>query len=82
MFNNLLAEMARKNPKITRLNIAKELKISEKTVRNYILGKSQIPWSYALKIKYTFFSDMEMEYLFKVDGNELDKSINNEENPL
>ena len=73
MFNNLLAEMARKNPRITRLNIAKELKISEKTVRNYIMGKSQIPWSYALKIKHTFFPNLDMEYLFKVEDNNLER---------
>lgn len=69
MFYNLLAEMARHRPRITKLNIAECLEISEKTARNYLKGTSKIPWSDALKIKNTYFSELEMEYLFETDEN-------------
>ena len=65
MFRNLLAEMSRY--RITRRDIANCLGVSEKTARNYINGVSKISWQDTLKIRNTFFSASDLEYLFKTD---------------
>jgi predicted transcriptional regulator len=62
MFNNLLAEMARH--RIKKNDIANCLGVSEKTLRSYLKGTSQISWLDALKIRNTFFPGLEIEYLF------------------
>lgn len=71
MFYNLLAEMARHNPRITKLDIASCLEVSEKTARSYLNGASKISWSDTLKIKHTYFPNLDIEYLFKSDKNKL-----------
>jgi len=65
MFPNLRAEMARNNIKIT--DIAGLLNVSEKTVRNYINGKTNISWFDSLKIKNTLFPKASLEYLFATE---------------
>lgn len=65
MFYNLFAEMARNE--IKKNDIANCLNVSEKTARNYLNGTSKISWSDALKIKHTFFSDLDIEYLFAIE---------------
>ena len=65
MFRNLLAEMSRH--RITRRDIASCLGVSEKTARNYINGVSKISWYDTLKIRNTFFSSSDIEYLFQTD---------------
>lgn len=68
MYNNLLAEMTRQ--KISKYDIAKRLNVSEKTARNYLNGKTKISWQDSLKIRNTYFPNLDMEYLF------YDESIN------
>lgn len=65
MFRNLIAEMARNN--ISNNDIAECLQVGEKTVRNYLSGRSKIPWEKALKIKRDLFPELDMEYLFAVN---------------
>lgn len=69
MFRNLLAEMSRN--RITRRDIAACLGVSEKTARNYINGSSKISWYDTLKIRNTFFKDLDIEYLFRTDDTKL-----------
>lgn len=67
MFYNLLAEMIRHKPRVTRSDIASCLGVSEKTARNYLNGASKITWSDALKIRNTYFPNLDIEYLFETD---------------
>lgn len=67
MFRNLLAEMSRQG--ITRRDIAACLGVSEKTARSYINGTSKISWQDTLKIRRTFFPNLDIEYLFQSDFN-------------
>jgi predicted transcriptional regulator len=69
MFNNLLAEMARN--KISKHDIADCLGVSDKTIRNYFNGSTKISWLNTLKIKNTFFPNLDLEYLFKTDKEKL-----------
>lgn len=65
MFPNLKAEMARHNIKNDKL--CEILGVSEKTVRNYLNGKTQISWFNVLKIQKTLFPDCKLSYLFSID---------------
>ncbi|MBU3146602.1 XRE family transcriptional regulator [Clostridium sp. CF012] len=65
MFRNLLAEMSRQ--RITRQDIASCLGVSEKTARNYINGATKISWCDTLKIRNTFFTKLDIEYLFQTN---------------
>jgi DNA-binding XRE family transcriptional regulator len=67
MFYNLLEEMARHKPRITKLDVAKCLGVSDKTARNYLNGTSKISWFDVLKIKYTYFPELDIEYLFSTE---------------
>jgi predicted transcriptional regulator len=65
MFHNLAAEMARK--KISVKDIAGCLDVSERTVKNYLNGKTKIPWESVLKIQGFYFSGLEVGYLFAME---------------
>ena len=71
MFNNLLAEMARCNPQITKRDISVCLEVSEKTIRNYFNGHSKISWKDTVMIRNEFFPTMSLEYLFDTSENDL-----------
>lgn len=73
MFPNLKAEMARRNISINE--ISNVLGVSEKTVRNYLNGKSKISWFDVIKIQNSFFPELKVGYLF--DINLKDRSFNN-----
>lgn len=62
MFRNLAAEMARQN--ITIKDISLQLHLSEKTIKNYLSGKTRIPWNAVVEIKKSFFPEFEVSYLF------------------
>jgi plasmid maintenance system antidote protein VapI len=62
MYKNLAAEMARYD--ITTKMIADCLGVNERTVRNYLSGRTQISWPDVIKIKNEFFPDLEISYLF------------------
>lgn len=68
MYNNLFAEMARN--RIKKKDITDCLCVGEKTLRNYLNGTSKISWNDAVKIRNTFFPDLDIEYLFKTFENE------------
>ena len=61
MFINLLAELARNN--IKQKTLAKNLRISEKTLINKLKGKTEFTLKEMLIIKH-IFHNKELEYLF------------------
>lgn len=65
MYNNLLAEMARKN--ISKKDIAETIDKNYNTTREKILGKSPLTYLEATLIKDKYFSDLDIEYIFKED---------------
>ncbi len=73
MFPNLKAEMARKNIKNDR--ICEILGVSEKTVRNYLNGKTKIAWLDVLKIQNELFPGCKIEYLFRLEKINISKKI-------
>lgn len=62
IYENLIGEMAKK--KIKNKNLADLLHIHENTVSNKINGGS-FSIEEAFQIKYKYFPDFEMEYLFE-----------------
>lgn len=62
MKHNLEAEISRKG--IKKKDIAAELQIDEKTLRNKIKGRTDFVWSEAVQIRDTFFPDIDINYLF------------------
>ncbi len=69
MFYNLISEMERCKPKITIPDIAGCLHVSEEKAKNYLEGTESITWFETLKIKYTYFPDLELDYLFETEGS-------------
>lgn len=69
MFKNLEAEMARKN--ITRQDIADLLDISYNTARNKINGNHKFYFDEAWKIRGYFFPNLELEYLFETENQNI-----------
>ena len=67
MFYNLLMEMSKHRPRITEMDIAQCLNVSENTAKSYLNGTSKISWSDVLKIKHTYFPAFDIEYLFHTD---------------
>ena len=65
MKHNLEAEISRKG--IKKKDIAAELEIDETTLRNKIKGRTDFVWSEAVKIRDTFFPDIDINYLFRDD---------------
>ena len=66
MLSNLIAEMARKN--ISNSDIASCIDCTERTVRNKIDETTAFTYSEAIKIRNTFFPNLETEYLFVPDS--------------
>ncbi len=65
MFENLKAEMARKNLTILDLSKDKELGISYTTLRNKFNGITEWVRKEMWVIKYKYFPDKSIEYLFE-----------------
>lgn len=68
MFENLIAEMSRKN--ITRMDLSKdnELNLSYETLRNKFSGKTEWNKREMWLIKRKYFPDKTIEYLFEQKG--------------
>ncbi len=65
MFENLKAEMARKNLTILDLSKDKELGISYTTLRNKFNGITEWVRKEMWIIKHKYFPDKSIEYLFE-----------------
>ena len=63
--DNLEAEMKRK--KITKHDIATLLGLSYRTIHSRFNGESEWGYSECVKVRDTFFPDMELSYLFATD---------------
>ena len=64
-YSNLKAEMGRKN--VTIEAVAKILEIHRKSVANKLNGTSSFTIEEAMKIKNTFFPNLEYRYLFATE---------------
>ena len=62
MYRNLIAEMARRG--LSAEDIAKVIGKSVRTARDKLNGKYPFTLNEAARIKKTYFSGMELEYLF------------------
>lgn len=65
MFENLKAEMARKNLSIIDLSKDKELDLSYETLRNKFSGKTEWNKREMFLLKKKYFKDKSIEYLFE-----------------
>jgi len=74
MFPNLRAEMARNAISVN--DISHMLNVSEKTVRNYISGRTKISWIDVLMIQSKLFPDLKVGYLFAIDIEQKGKKLN------
>ncbi len=63
MFSNLEAEIARK--RLHKKELGKTLGVRQATIYDKLNGKSKFTLKEALKIKNTYFPEMEIKYLFK-----------------
>jgi len=63
MLHNLKAEIARKN--ISRREVRTLLGISEKAFNNKLSGLNEFTFRQTLRIKNTYFPDLDLEYLFE-----------------
>lgn len=68
ILDNLEAEMKRK--KISRNDIANLLNLSYRTIHSRFNGESQWGYSECVKIRDSYFPDMELSYLFQTTKNE------------
>lgn len=64
-YGNLKAEMGRRN--ITIEAVAKTLSIHRNSVSNKVNGSSSFSIEEAMKIKNTFFPDLDYRYLFATE---------------
>lgn len=62
MYNNLLAEIARKNLKVKTIGEAVDLKYQ--TIRNRLIGKTDFSRREMVTIRDVFFPEHTLEYLF------------------
>lgn len=62
MYNNLIAEMARKH--MDRFKVAETIGKSYNQTREKINGKSPFTYDEALTIQETLFPDLDIKYLF------------------
>ena len=63
--NNLEAEMKRKG--ISRMDIANLLDVSYSTIHSRFNGNSEWLYNECVLIRDTYFSDLELDYLFKTE---------------
>lgn len=66
-YSNLKAEMGRKD--ITMETISKTLKIHRNSVANKLNGTSSFSIEEAMKIRNTFFPNLEYKYLFATESD-------------
>ena len=69
MLKNLKAEMVRNDVSIAA--IAKEIKKSNRGVRDNLNGKYEFDFSEAVAIRDAFFPDMTLEYLFASEDKQV-----------
>lgn len=67
MYNNLLAEIARK--KLTKQRIREELDVSQSTFYSKLNGNTSFTLDEAFKIYKTFFPETDFIYLFQKNDN-------------
>ena len=67
MYQNLKAEMARKNLK--KCDIARGLNKKERIIRNRFSGKTPFTLPEAVAIRDMFFPGVSLDYLFQGDGS-------------
>lgn len=72
MYENLQAEMARKN--ISRRNLSEMTGIKYSTISDKLNGRTKFDFEEALKIKNVAFPQFTLEYLFYKDERELIKA--------
>lgn len=72
-YSNLKAEMGRKD--ITMETISKTLKIHRNSVANKLNGTSSFSIEEAMKIRNTFFPNLEYKYLFATDETEAQREV-------
>ena len=65
---NLEAEMKRN--KISRSNIAHTLGLSYRTIHSRFNGESEWTYSECVKVRDTYFPDMDLTYLFQKEPEE------------
>ena len=65
MFRELLGEMIKKG--ISKADLAKVLKISERTLKNKLNGITDFSWSEVKKIKSVVAPEMECSKLFATE---------------
>lgn len=71
--NNLEAEMKRKG--ISRLDIANHLNVSYSTIHSRFNGNSDWLYCECIKIRDTFFPDLELDYLFSTEEAETTAAV-------
>lgn len=67
MYRVLRGEMVKKGITISKL--ARQLNVTEKTLRNKINGKTEFLWSEVLEIRKIVSPDVSLEELFKFESN-------------
>lgn len=70
---NLEAEM--KRSKISRSDIARTLGLSYRTIHSRFNGESEWSYSECVKVRDTYFPDMELSYLFQTESDDSEKRI-------
>lgn len=63
MFHNLEAEMARAG--LSKKDLASCIGKTERALNNKMSGNTSFTWDEILAIKDTFFSDLDIDYLFE-----------------
>lgn len=63
MYNNLLAEIARK--RLTKQDIREEIEVSQSTFYSKLNGDTSFTLDEAIKIYKTFFPETDFLYLFE-----------------
>lgn len=65
MYRFLRAEMVKSNIPVS--NLARQIGVAEKTLRNKLNGKTDFTWQEALKIRKIVNPKMELEELFQTE---------------
>lgn len=71
--DNLEAEMKRK--KISRNDVANLLGLSYRTIHSRFNGESQWGYSECVKIRNSFFPEMELSYLFQTSEEDSEEGV-------
>lgn len=65
MYPNLIKEARKKG--FTQKDLARELGISYKALYNKLTGKCQFTWQEVKTIRWSFFPNLDYDYLFFVE---------------